>query len=194
MLMNVYVISHLFFFKEKRGGAWFRCNVTLVGELRNQTLDSKTLISLLLACSCARLSCLRTDTISEVQATDPNTWGWETARKDKRERTRQKERVRAREKTKRVQKLDTHRENTRETSSNVKSASARESASESVKRAERASEHKRGAHRHRERVGERERKTWRKTETEGQTYEQNFLASTQGNILLHPTVKTSEGW
>jgi len=67
-----------------------------------------------------------------------------------------------------VQKLDTHRESTRETSSEVKSASARESESESVERAERASEYKKGAHRHIERMGGREQKTWRKTEREGQ--------------------------
>jgi len=162
MLMNVYVILHLFFFMGKKAGAWFRCDVTLAGELWNQTLDSQRLISLLLACSCARLSCARTDTISEVRSTDPNTWGRETARKDKRERTRQRERAGAREKIKRVQKLDTHWESTRETSSSS------ESESESVERAERASAQKKGAHRHRERVGGRERKTKRKTETEGQ--------------------------
>ena len=67
-----------------------------------------------------------------------------------------------------MQKLGTHRESTRETSSEVKSASARESESESAEQAERESEHKKGAHRHRERVGGRERKTCRKTETEGQ--------------------------
>jgi len=67
-----------------------------------------------------------------------------------------------------VQKLDTHRGSTRETSSKVKSESASESESESVERAERASEHKKGAHRNTERVRGRERQTKRKTETEGQ--------------------------
>jgi len=33
MLMHVYVISHLLFFMGKRGGAGFRCVVTLTGEL-----------------------------------------------------------------------------------------------------------------------------------------------------------------
>jgi len=56
-----------------------------------------------------------------------------------------------------VQKLDTHRESTRETSSKVKSASARERESESVERTERASELKKGAHRHTQKDMEKDR-------------------------------------
>ena len=109
ILMHVYVISHLFFPMGERGGTGFRCVVTLVGELWIQVLDSQEWIFLLLACSCARLSCARTDTISEVWATDPNTWGREAARKEERARIRRRKKACAREKTKRVLEIDKHK-------------------------------------------------------------------------------------
>jgi len=96
MLMHVHVISHLFLWAKEVvqgfGVSWL--GPRRLEWLWIQILESQELISLLLACSCVRPSCARTDTISEVRAIDPHKWGPETARKDKRERTRHREKAR----------------------------------------------------------------------------------------------------